>query len=61
MAKKTKKKTKKSKTRSTDWRLGQPLDFPPTKNPTDLERILGEAVEEAKQGPNPKREKRKKK
>jgi hypothetical protein len=28
MAKKAKKKTRKSKQNSTDWALGQPLDFP---------------------------------
>jgi hypothetical protein len=38
MTKRTKKKPRKRKPKSTDWSLGQPLDFPKKKAPIDAEK-----------------------
>jgi hypothetical protein len=62
MAKKAKKRPSRSKRKSTDWDIGQPLAFPPKKTPAVIERLAREAVEEAMSGPlKPKGLKRKKK
>ena len=42
MAKKTKKKTKKRKQKSTEWGIGQTLDFPKKKNPADINLLARE-------------------
>ncbi|HKB89437.1 MAG TPA: hypothetical protein VKC60_02845 [Opitutaceae bacterium] len=47
MAKKTKKKTKKRKQKSTEWGIGQTLDFPKKKNPADINLLAREVVEAA--------------
>jgi len=62
MAKKTKKKTKQSQKKSTDWNLGQPLAFPLKRTLPKIDRIAGEAVEEFMRGTfKPTRQKPKKK
>jgi hypothetical protein len=47
MARKTKKKARKSKLALREWALGQPLAFPKKKNPTDVNRLAREVVEAA--------------
>jgi hypothetical protein len=49
MAVKAKSRSKKSNRKNTDWKLGQPLAFPPKRNP--INRLAREAVEEAISGP----------
>jgi hypothetical protein len=62
MAKKAKKRIGKSKRKSTEWGVGQPLAFPQVKNLTATERLAKEVVEEAMRGPvKLTRQKRKKK
>jgi len=62
MANKARKRIGKSKRKSTEWGIGQPLAFPKVKNLTGIDRLAQEVVEEAMRGPfKPKREKRKKK
>jgi hypothetical protein len=60
MTTKAKKKTRKLRGMSTDWRVGQPLAFPPKRNPTVINRLAREAIREAMRGPF-KRQRRKKK
>jgi hypothetical protein len=60
MAKKAKKKPPRRKAKITEWGVGQPLAFPPSR--TEFERLAREAVEEAILGPfRRKPQKRKKK
>jgi hypothetical protein len=62
MAKRAKKTPRRSKRKSTDWGVGQPLAFPQVKNLTALDRLAHQAVEESLRGPfKLKQEKRKKK
>jgi hypothetical protein len=55
-------KAKKSKTklRSTDWQVGQPLVFPTSKTANDIERLARDAVQEGMRGPFKRGQKRKK-
>jgi hypothetical protein len=50
MTTKAKKKTRKLRGMSTDWRVGQPLAFPPKRNPTVINRLAREAIREAMRG-----------
>jgi hypothetical protein len=51
---------RRSRAKSTEWHIGQPLAFPPSR--TEIERLAQEAVEDGASGPlKRKREKRKKK
>jgi hypothetical protein len=57
----SRKKTRESRRKTTQWNLGQPLAFPPKKN-AGFERLAREVVQEAMSGPfKAKRKKRKKK
>jgi hypothetical protein len=51
MAKKAKKRLGKSKRKSTEWGIGQPLAFPQAKNLTATDRLAQETVEKAMRGP----------
>ena len=47
MAKKAKKRARKSRTVIREWALGQPLAFPKKKNPTDINLLARSDVEAA--------------
>ena len=58
MAKPRKKTTR---LRSTDWEVGQPLEFPASKAKNNIERLALEAVEEGLRGPFGAKQKKNKK
>jgi len=47
MAKKAKKKPRKRKPKTTDWRQGRPLEFPTKKKSSDFSLLAREVVEAA--------------
>jgi hypothetical protein len=56
------KKFKPTKSRSTEWQVGQPLVFPVRRIQNNIDRLMHEAVEEGLRGPfKSKRSKSKKK
>ena len=54
------KRVKKRRTRKiTDWNIGMPLDFPPPRARSGIDRVAREVVEEAMRGPFRKKRKQK--